>query len=67
MKLLLVTALLALMGCSTMSLQCGVDGASSYVNIQTAADLVPQLGKNIAELCSFASEESHETPTQTIT
>ncbi len=50
--------LLALMGCSVTSLQCGVDGDSSFVNLNTAPKILSQNARNMAELCSFAYEEN---------
>ncbi len=46
--------LTALMGCSAMSLQCGVDGDSSFVNINSAPQVLSQNSRNLAELCGFA-------------
>ncbi len=45
-------------GCSVTSLQCGVDGDSSFVNLNTAPNVLSQNARNMAELCSFAHEES---------
>jgi len=47
---------LTLMGCSAMSLQCGVDGDSSFVNINAAPQVLSQNSRNLAELCGFAYE-----------
>ncbi len=45
------------MGCSVTSLQCGTDGESSFVNLNTAPKILSQNARNMAELCSFAYEE----------
>ncbi len=47
----------SLMGCSVTSLQCGVDGDSSFVNLNTAPKILSQNSRSMAELCSFAYEE----------
>jgi len=47
----------ALMGCSATSLQCGVDGDSSYVNLNTTPKILSQNARNMASLCGFAYEE----------
>lgn len=49
-----------LMGCSAMSLQCGVDGDSSFVNINSAPQVLSQNSRNLAELCGFAYEETKD-------
>ncbi len=57
-KLLLVNLFgLALMGCSVTSLQCGVDGDSSFVNLNTTPQNLSQNTRQMAELCSFAYDE----------
>ncbi len=48
---------LTLVGCSVTSLQCGVDGDSSFVNLNTTPAQLSQNSRNMAELCSFAYEE----------
>ncbi len=48
---------LAPMGCSVTSLQCGVDGDSSFVNLNTAPKILSQNARNMAELCSFAYDQ----------
>ncbi len=45
---------LELVGCSVTSLQCGVDGDSSYVNLNSTPTSISQNTRNMAELCSFA-------------
>ncbi len=45
------------MGCSVTSLQCGVDGDSSFVNLQTNNQVISHSARNMAELCSFAYEQ----------
>jgi len=42
-----------LMGCSVTSLQCGTDGDSSYVNLNSTPSTISQNSRNLAELCSF--------------
>jgi len=57
-KLIMAGILFAgLMGCSVTSLQCGVDGDSSYVNLQTTPAIISQNSRNLAELCGFSYEE----------
>jgi len=51
-----LSLLVGTMGCSAMSLQCGVDGDSSFVNINAAPQIVSQNSRNLAELCGFAYE-----------
>ena len=48
---------LALMGCSVTSLQCGVDGDSSFVNLNTSPQVLSQTSRQMSELCAFAYEE----------
>ncbi len=57
----LTVILLSTMGCSAMSLQCGVDGDSSFVNINAAPQVLSQNSRNLAELCGFAYEAQDET------
>ncbi len=56
--------LLALItGCSVTSLQCGTDGQSSYVNLNTTPQVMSQNARNMALLCSFVYEVMEdETP-----
>ncbi len=61
-QLMLVSVLLASMGCSVTSLQCGVDGDSSFVNLNTAPKILSQNARNMATLCSFAYDL--EVPTE---
>ncbi len=60
MKILLafatVIVLLVLMGCSVTSLQCGVDGDSSFVNLNTTPQVLSQSARQMSELCGFAYE-----------
>ncbi len=51
----------ALMGCSVTSLQCGVDGDSSFVNLNTTPQIMSQNWRNMAAICGFAYEEPNET------
>ncbi len=55
--------LLALIGCSVTSLQCGVDGDSSFVNLNTTPKILSQNARNMSTLCGFAYEEPDETTT----
>lgn len=50
--------MLPLMGCSVTSLQCGVDGDSSFVNLNTAPKVLSQNARTMAELCSFNMEQT---------
>ncbi len=56
-QILLVTLFTSSMGCSVTSLQCGVDGDSSYVNLQSTPTIISQNSRNLAELCGFAYED----------
>ncbi len=57
-KLIPLILLAATMGaCSVTSLQCGTDGDSSFVNLNTAPKVLSQNARNMAELCSFAYDE----------
>ncbi len=60
MRLTAVSILLALMGCSVTSLQCGVDGDSSFVNLNTTPQQISQSSRQMAELCGFAYEAENE-------
>ncbi len=51
-----IPLLVALMGCSVTSLQCGVDGDSSFVNLNSTPATISQNSRNMAELCGFAYE-----------
>ena len=53
---LLLVPFLALMGCSVTSLQCGVDGDSSFVNLNTTPANISQNTRQMSELCGFAYE-----------
>ncbi len=53
-----VTLFLLSMGCSVTSLQCGVDGDSSYVNLNTTPAQFSQTARTMAELCSFNYQEA---------
>ncbi len=44
---------LAIMGCSSALLQCGVDGDSSFVTVNADNRLITEGGRNMAELCAF--------------
>ena len=52
-KILLALSSVSLMGCSVTSLQCAVDGDSSFVNVQTNSQVLGLQSRNMAELCSF--------------
>lgn len=51
--LILPVILLATMGCSVTSLQCGTDGDSSFVNLNTTPKVLSQNAREMAKLCSF--------------
>jgi len=54
----LVLLVLALsMGCSVTSLQCGVDGDSSFVNLNTTPKVLSQNARNLAMLCGFSYDQ----------
>ncbi len=55
-KLALLILCTSLMGCSVTSLQCGVDGDSSYVNLNTTPKVLSQNARSMGELCSFVYE-----------
>ena len=58
-KLIMLLLLAATMGaCSVTSLQCGTDGDSSYVSLTTTPQILSQNARNMAELCSFAYDET---------
>jgi len=59
----LVCLLLASLGCSVTSLQCGVDGDSSYVNLNSTPSTISENSRNLAELCGFAYEEESNATT----
>ncbi len=61
---LAVLAILLTMGCSVTSLQCGVDGDSSFVNLNTTPKVLSQNARTMGELCSFAYEVKADAPTQ---
>jgi len=65
-KLMLALPLATLMGCSAMSLQCGVDGDSSYVNLNATPKTLSQDARTMAELCSFSYQEQNNA-TQNVT
>ncbi len=49
------------MGCAVTSLQCGTDGDSSFVNLNTTPSNLSQNTREMKELCSFAYEAQNET------
>ncbi len=49
--------LLLLAGCSVTSLQCGTDGDSSFINLNTTPKILSQNARTMAELCSFAYQQ----------
>jgi len=53
----LLAALTMIGACSVTSLQCGTDGDSSFVNLNTTPKVLSQNTRNMAELCSFAYDE----------
>ncbi len=56
-SLLLLLAATMAASCAT-SLQCGTDGESSYVELKTATKRVTQITRQMADLCSFAYDET---------
>jgi len=56
-NLSLALAFTSLMGCSVTSLQCGVDGDSSFVNLNTTPKVLSQNARNMAELCGFSYDK----------
>jgi len=56
-RLIIAVCALLAMGCSVTSLQCGVDGDSSFVNLNTSPATLSQTSRQMAELCGFAYEE----------
>jgi len=57
-KIVLILLLAATVGaCSATSLQCGTDGDSSFVNLNTTPKVLSQNARNMADLCSFAYDE----------
>ncbi len=56
--LLLSVFVAATMGCSVTSLQCGVDGDSSFVNLNSSPKVLSQNARNMGELCAFAYDEA---------
>jgi len=48
------------MGCAVTSLQCGVDGDSSFVNLVTTPATLSQNTRQMAELCSFGYEQGEK-------
>ncbi len=60
--LLLLAATTMGTACSVTSLQCGTDGESSFVTLNSTPKVLSQNARNMAMLCSFAySEEQNET------
>ncbi len=55
--LLLLAATTMAASCAT-TLQCGTDGESSYIELRTTPKSLMQNTRNMAELCSFAYEET---------
>jgi len=62
-KALITLGPLALMGCSVTSLQCGVDGDSSFVNLNTTPQVLAQNARTMGELCSFAYDQENSDET----
>ncbi len=61
LSLIVVLAILLMMGCSVTSLQCGTDGDSSYVNLNTTPKVLSQNARSMSELCAFVYEVENET------
>ncbi len=57
-SLLLLAAMMG--GCSVTSLQCSTDGDSSYVNLQTTPKVISQNARSMADLCSFAYDDTEK-------
>jgi len=55
--LLMLVILPATMGCSVTSLQCGTDGDSSFVNLNTSPKVLSQNAREMAKLCAFVYDE----------
>jgi len=56
-KIMLLLLAATMGACSVTSLQCGTDGDSSFVNLNTTPKVLSQNTRNMAELCSFAYDE----------
>ncbi len=52
-----VLLLSTLMGCSVTSLQCGTDGDSSFVNLNTTPQVLSQNAREMSNLCAFVYDE----------
>ncbi len=66
MQIIKITPLIlvgGMLGCSATSLQCGVDGDSSYVNLISTPEIISQNSRNLGELCGFAQEEPENAKT----
>ncbi len=50
------------MGCSVTSLHCGVDGDSSFVQLNSTPNTLAQNARIMAELCAFAYEAPENAP-----
>ncbi len=61
LKILTTLGPLALVGCSVTSLNCGVDGVSSYVSLETDQEITTQNARVLAEICSFKEEQNNAT------
>ncbi len=48
---------LTIMGCSVTSLQCGTDGDSSFVNLNTTPKVLSQNAREMGKLCAFVYDE----------
>ncbi len=55
--LVIVLSSCAVVGCSVTSLQCGVDGDSSYVDLATTTKSISTTGRQMSELCGFTNQE----------
>ena len=63
-KIKLLTGLFlfaSVMGCSVTSLQCGTDGDSSFVNLNTTPKVLSQNAREMAKLCAFVYDEKEKT------
>jgi len=58
MQAIKIAFLLAtLPGCAVTNLQCGTDGESSFVNLQSTPQTISQNTRQMAALCSFAYDQ----------
>ncbi len=58
LKILTTLGPLAVVGCSVTSLECGVDGVSSYISLETDEEITTQNARTLAENIFSTSGES---------